>query len=61
MNVLLVEDHEDSRDAAIIVLRGQGMAVETAVSAEQALVKATTARPDVIVIELCLQGMSSTS
>lgn len=57
MNVLLVEDHEDTLDAAVMILKSHGMTVETAASGAEALVKADAATPDVIVIELCLDGM----
>jgi two-component system cell cycle response regulator DivK len=57
MLVLLVEDHEDSREATTLFLTASGLRVESAVTGLQALAKASALQPDVIVMDLGLPGM----
>jgi len=57
MLVLLVEDHEDSREAIRLFLKTHGIQVETAVTGLQAVAKARVLRPDIVVMDLGLPGM----
>jgi two-component system cell cycle response regulator DivK len=57
MRVLLVEDHDDSRELFVTFLSSHGFMVETAVTGLQAIDKATASPPDVIVLDLELPGM----
>src|SRR5437764_1433983 len=52
--VLIVEDHEHTRDMYSHYLRHVGMRVETAVTGEEAIVKARCFLPDVIVMDMSL-------
>jgi DNA-binding response OmpR family regulator len=56
--VLLVEDHEDTRDLYTTGLTAAGFAVDQAASAEHALERLLDRRPDVLVTDLSLPGMS---
>jgi two-component system, cell cycle response regulator DivK len=55
--VLLVEDHDDTRDAAVMYLKVQKLQVTVAVTGLQAIAMARKQRPDVIVMDLGLPGM----
>jgi PAS domain S-box-containing protein len=55
--LLVVEDEPRSRMVLQTLLVEEGFTVETAASAEDALVKATTFQPDVLVTDLQLPGM----
>jgi two-component system, cell cycle response regulator DivK len=57
MLVLLVEDHDDTRDAAVMFLKVQKLKVEIAVTGLQAIAMARMLSPDVIVMDLGLPGM----
>jgi CheY-like chemotaxis protein len=57
MLVLLVEDHEDTREATTMFLKTQKVQVEMAVTGLQALALARRIKPDVIVMDLGLPGM----
>jgi two-component system cell cycle response regulator DivK len=57
MLVLLVEDHEDTRDAMLMYLKVHGMTVESAVTGLQAISMAIRLLPDVVVMDLGLPGM----
>jgi CheY-like chemotaxis protein len=57
MLVLLVEDHDDTRDVNALYMRTQGIRVETAVTGLQAISMASQIRPDVIVMDLGLPGL----
>jgi len=54
IHVLVVEDHDDSRDLWERVLRYAGALVTAARSARQALELSATARPDVVVTDLAM-------
>jgi DNA-binding response OmpR family regulator len=56
--VVLVEDHEDTRDMYADSLRFAGFRVLTAADAERGFVVATTARPAVVVTDFRLPGAS---
>ncbi|MCC8247035.1 response regulator transcription factor [Saccharothrix luteola] len=56
-SVLLVEDDEHIRQALGLALADEGFAVTDAVSGEQALDLLTTARPDVVLLDLVLPGV----
>jgi CheY-like chemotaxis protein len=52
--VLVVDDHEDTRQMSVIVLRSQGFHAEAADSGDSAFVRACNAKPDVIVTDLAM-------
>jgi CheY-like chemotaxis protein len=56
--LLIVDDDADSRAAVRTMLRGDGVVIEEAGSAEDALQKTTQTRYDCIVLDLGLPGMS---
>jgi two-component system cell cycle response regulator DivK len=55
--VLLVDDYPDNRDIYVQFLTYAGLRVEEAENGHQALDKAFTMRPDVIVMDLSLPGL----
>jgi CheY-like chemotaxis protein len=57
MLVLLVEDHEDTRDMTVLYMGTKGIKVETALTGLQAITKAKEVVPDVIIMDLGLPGL----
>ena len=53
-SVLVVDDHEDTRQMSLIVLRTQGFEATTACGGDDAFVRACEERPDVIVTDLAM-------
>lgn len=58
VSVLVVDDDAPSVKLLSVVLRSEGCLVETARSAEEAIERLRTLRPDVIVVDLILPLMS---
>ncbi len=56
--VLIVEDHSDSRELLKLQLQALGYEVAVATCGEEALEKALTEAPDIIIMDLGLPGMS---
>lgn len=56
LRVLLVEDHEDSRDLLATILRARGATVDACESSERALVAFSAKRPDVMVSDIEMPG-----
>lgn len=52
--VLVVDDHDDTRQMSLIVLRSQGFEPMAAESGEAAFLRACEAQPDVIVTDLAM-------
>jgi CheY-like chemotaxis protein len=52
--VLVVDDHEDTRQMSLLVLRSQGFHASAAAGADDAFVRACEERPDVIVTDLAM-------
>ena len=52
--MLVVDDHEDTRQMSLIVLRSQGFVASTACSGRDAFTRACEQRPDVIVTDLAM-------
>ena len=52
--VLVVDDHDDTRQMSLIVLRSQGFHPVVAESGDAAFVRACEAQPDVIVTDLAM-------
>jgi CheY-like chemotaxis protein len=57
MIVLLVEDHEDTREVHSMFLRSKGLKVEIAVKGDEAIAKARAIKPDVVVMDMGLPGV----
>ena len=55
--VLVVDDYEDNREMYASYLEFAGLRVEQAVNGSEAIAKATTLRPDLIVMDLSLPGI----
>lgn len=55
--ILIVEDHEDSRDILKLQLQALGYEVIEAESGQEGLEKALTAAPDLIIMDLGLPGI----
>lgn len=55
--ILIVEDHKDSRDVLVVLLRYSGYQITEAGTGLQALEKARSEKPDLIVMDLQLPGM----
>ena len=55
--ILIVEDHKDSRDMLVVLLQFSGYQITEAGSGLQALEKARSEKPDLIVMDLQLPGM----
>lgn len=58
MRILVADDHEDNRDLLMRRLGRRGYEVETAVDGVDAVEKAKTYRPDVILMDISMPGMS---
>jgi two-component system cell cycle response regulator DivK len=58
MLVLLVEDHDDTREAAVMYLKVQKLKVEVAVTGLEAVALTRQLKPDVVVMDLGLPGMN---
>ena len=52
VRVLVVDDHEDTRDAVAAALQREGAQVFTASSAQEALLRVESDRPDVLLADL---------
>lgn len=52
--VLVVDDHEDTRQMSLIVLRSQGFTPMAAPGGDEAFQRAVSERPDVIVTDLAM-------
>jgi len=59
--VLLVEDDADARDALALLLASQGYELETASDGEDAIAKAQTFHPDVLICDWLLPGLDGVS
>jgi two-component system phosphate regulon response regulator PhoB len=57
-NVLVVDDEEAIRDMIRFALEKAGMGVQTASDAQEALVRITEARPDIILMDWMMPGVS---
>ncbi|MCB2172216.1 response regulator [archaeon] len=57
-HVLVVDDEEDVLDLVKTVLTGNGYQVTTAKTGEQALIQAVENRPDLILLDLVMPGIS---
>jgi len=55
--ILIVEDHKDSRDVLVALLQFSGYQITEAGNGLQALEKARSEKPDLIVMDLQLPGM----
>jgi two-component system cell cycle response regulator DivK len=55
--VLVVDDYEDNREMYASYLEFAGMRVEQAVNGGEAITKAVTLRPDLVVMDLSLPGI----
>src|SRR5688500_20353821 len=53
-SVLIVDDHEDTRQMSVLVLQAQGFQAFAAKSGEAAFVRACEEQPDVIVTDLAM-------
>ena len=53
-SVLVVDDHEDTREMSLIVLRSQGFDASVAASGDAAFDRACELNPDVIVTDLAM-------
>lgn len=56
--ILIVDDYEDCREIVALQLQNLGYDVIEAMSGEEGLEKALGQRPDVIIMDLCLPGLS---
>jgi two-component system, cell cycle response regulator DivK len=52
--ILIVEDNEDNRELAVKVLRNKGFETVTAVDGEEAIEKAVSENPDLILLDISL-------
>jgi CheY-like chemotaxis protein len=55
--VLVVDDHEDTRQMSLLVLRSQGFSATAAVGGEAGFACACEQRPDVIVTDLAMPDL----
>ena len=54
--VLVVDDEKDIRDSVKMILTKEGYKVSTAVSADDALTKAATVKPDLVLMDIMMPG-----
>jgi two-component system cell cycle response regulator DivK len=52
--ILIVEDNEDNRELAVKVLRNKGFETVTAADGEEAIEKAVSEKPDLILLDISL-------
>ncbi|HMK49594.1 MAG TPA: response regulator [Thermodesulfovibrionales bacterium] len=52
--IMIVEDNEDNRELAVKVLRNKGFDTVEAIDGEQAIEKAVSERPDLILLDISL-------
>ena len=60
LRIILVEDHEDTRQIFDLILRQKGHLVETAATGEEALTLANRQEFDLVISDLGLPGISGT-
>ena len=53
-SVLIVDDHEDTRQISLLVLQSQGFNASAAASGDAAFARACEERPDVIITDLAM-------
>jgi CheY-like chemotaxis protein len=58
MKILIVEDYNDCREMLAKMLNAAGVLAIEAMTAEEGLVKAVSEKPDLIIMDLSLPGMS---
>jgi two-component system cell cycle response regulator DivK len=56
--ILIVEDNEDNRELAVKVLRNKGFETVTAVDGEEAIEKAVSEKPDLILLDISLPKLT---
>ena len=56
--ILIVEDNEDNRELAVKVLRNKGFETVEAVDGEQAIEKAVSEKPDLILLDISLPKLN---
>jgi two-component system CheB/CheR fusion protein len=56
--ILVVDDNRDAADSLVMLLQGNGHEVQTAYDGEEALRSAAAMRPDIILMDLGLPGLS---
>lgn len=56
--ILVVDDEFDIREALTVFLEGRGFAVDAVASGEEALQKVRDHRPDLVLMDLMLPGMT---
>lgn len=56
-SILIVDDNEDAADSVAMVLRLDGHTVETAYTGQQALARAASLRPQVVLLDIGLPGL----
>ncbi len=56
--ILIVEDNEDNRELAVKVLRNKGFETVTAVDGEEAIEKAVSEKPDLILLDISLPKLN---
>ena len=54
ISVLVVDDHEDTRQMSLLVLQSQGFNASVAASGDAAFARACEERPDVIITDLAM-------
>jgi len=52
--ILIVEDNEDNRELAVKVLKNKGFETVTAIDGEEAIEKAVSEKPDLILLDISL-------
>lgn len=60
IKVLVIEDEESFRDALEFILTKEGFQIESAASGKDGIVAFTNFKPDIILLDLMLPGMSGT-
>ena len=58
--ILIVEDHPTMREAMRLVLEGEGFDIEEASDGEQALAALQEGRPDLVLLDMSIPGISGT-
>jgi DNA-binding response OmpR family regulator len=54
--ILVVEDHDDTREALAVLLRTEGYEIAVAADGEAGLASARTSQPDVAIVDIFLPG-----
>lgn len=60
-NILIVDNEKECVDLIKIFLSKKGFNIDTAISGEEAILKINAAKPDIVLLDICMGGMDGIS